>query len=52
MQCYNRIFIFGNTMKARALPQQNRGMDQRVCAKQNDTPRHADIRESLENGKR
>jgi len=24
-------------------------MDQCVCTEQNDTPRHADIRESLEN---
>jgi len=35
MQRYKRIF--GNTMKARALPQQKNGsMDQSVCTQQND----------------
>ncbi|HEY5138951.1 MAG TPA: transposase, partial [Methylococcales bacterium] len=48
MQRYKRIF--GNTMKARALPQQKNGsMGQCVCTQQNDGARHACVCKNLTN---
>jgi hypothetical protein len=46
MQRYKRFF--GNAMKARALPTENRGMDQRVCTEPNDKSWDAGVREGLE----
>jgi hypothetical protein len=50
MQRYKRIF--GNTMKARALPQQKTEVwASAVCAQQNDGARHAFVRKNLTNSR-